>query len=163
MKAFERNPVLWLIWLIPGAAVLASLSMVAVAMQDADRPLPEAYHWEGERLDADFARARDAARLGISAQLELRAGACVATLANAPDAASLQLQLTNGSHSKLDREVALVRTDAGVYRGACEPLPRGRWRVALHDAGNTWALRGNADDAFTRFELRARAPEGVPR
>lgn len=161
MKAsLQRNPVFWIMVLIPTAAVFAGLSMVAVAMQDADRALPDLYHWEGERLDADFERARQAARLGLGATLELREGACIVTLANAPDAASLQLQLTNGSDAKLDRKLALIRADAGLYRAPCEALPRGRWRVALQDAGNTWSLRGNADEAFARFDLRARDPEG---
>jgi uncharacterized protein len=160
MNPAQRNPVFWLMWMIPGAAVLAGLSMVAVAMQDADRALPEAYHWEGERLDADFERVRNAARLGVSATLTLREGTCVVDVVNAPDTASLRLLLTNGNDSKLDRAVELVRGDAN-YRADCAPLPRGRWRVALQDAGNSWLLRGNAGEAFARFELRARDPAGA--
>ena len=34
----------------------------------------------------------------------------------------------------LDRVLLLPRVAPGEYRGACAPLPRGRWRVALEDA-----------------------------
>ena len=45
-------------WVLLGAAVIASLATLAIALRDADRPLPAAYHWEGEHLDRDFALAR---------------------------------------------------------------------------------------------------------
>jgi uncharacterized protein len=159
MSPLKRNPVFWLMWMIPGAAVLAGLSMVAIAMQSADRTLPDIYHWEGERLDADFARARHAAKLGVQADLVIAAGQCRLVLRGA-DATTLQLRLTNGDDARLDRTVLLTRTSQGDFRGPCESLTRGKWRVALQDADNTWALRTQLEEATDRVDLRARAPEG---
>src|SRR5688572_6619630 len=114
MGNFKHNPVFWLMWAIPGAAVFGGTSMVALAIRDADRTLPDIYHWEGERLDADFERARQAARHGISATLELIGGVCTVTVTNAPaEADSLQLRLTNGSDVRLDRALTLWRVAAG--------------------------------------------------
>lgn len=162
MKAFQRNPVFWLMWAIPGAAVLGGTGMVALAMQDADRPLPDIYHWEGERLDADFERARYAARHGIAATLELSGGVCSVTVAGAPsEANSLQLRLTNGNDTRLDRALTLSRVATGLYRAPCVALPAGRWRVSLNDQANTWAMRLAVEGPFERLELRARDPEGL--
>ncbi len=159
MSPLKRNPVFWLMWVIPGAAVVSGLGMVAVAMQGADRALPDIYHWEGERLDADFERARNAAKLGLQADLVIAEGQCRLSLHGA-DAPALELLLTSGSDVHLDRAVALSRTAEGEYRGACAPLTRGKWRVALRDADNTWALRSQLDEPADRVSLRARAPEG---
>ena len=159
MSSLKRNPVFWLMWMILGGAVFAGVAVVAIATQGADRALPEIYHWEGEGLDADFERARVAARLGLRGELWIADGGCRLTL-HGTDAASLQLRLTSGSDARLDRAVTLTRTDEGDYVGGCAPLSRGKWRVALQDAGNQWALRTQIDDAADHLELRARAPDG---
>lgn len=157
--ALRKNPVFWLMWAIPGAAVLAGLSMVVVAMQGADRALPPIYHWEGANLDADFERAHAAARLGLRGELVIAGGECRVTLP-AADAPALELRLTSGSDAKLDRAATLSRDIDGAWRAPCEPLPRGKWRVALQDAAGTWALRAQADQSLERIELAARAPDG---
>ena len=162
MSPLKRNPVFWLMWMIPGAAVLAGLGMVAVAMQSADRALPEIYHWEGERLDSDFERARNAARMGVSAALEIAGGVCTVRVAGAhgePNA--LQLRLTSGSQTRFDRAVTLSRVESSVYRAPCLALQPGRWRVALSDDANTWALRASVDGEFQRLDIEARRPEGA--
>ncbi len=162
MKAYEKNPVFWLMWAIPGFAVLAGFSMVAIALRDADRALPAIYHWEGESLDVDFERAKLAARLGLAADLAVEGGQCTLTISPVPVSNdAVQLRLTSGSDARLDRSMPLApAARPGQYAGACEPLQRGRWRVAIQDAAGTWYLRGQLDDAQTRVALVARSPEG---
>jgi uncharacterized protein len=155
------NPVFWLMWLLPATAVVASFATLALALQSGDRALPSEYHWEGERLDADFGRARSAAALGVEVTLEIDAGECRARVRNVPEpAAALGLLLTHGMDAGLDRRVRLTRTAANDYRAACGPLDSGKWRVALDDDTAGWAVRGTTDSAFTRLVLRARDPGG---
>ena len=40
----RSNPVFWITLALPAAAVLAGLSTLAIALHNADRPLPTAYH-----------------------------------------------------------------------------------------------------------------------
>lgn len=155
------NPVFWLMWLLPGSAVVAGFTTLAIALQDADRALPSDYHWEGERLDQDFARARAAAALGLEVTLDVNGGQCRALIRNLPkDATTLNLLLTHGSDASLDRRVRLPRVAVGDYRAACIPLEPGRWRVALDDDSGTWAIRGNAEDLIVGLQLRPRNPDG---
>ena len=65
----RANPVLWFVWALLGATVIAGLTTLAIALREADRELPASYHWEGELLDRDFARMRTAASHGIEAHL----------------------------------------------------------------------------------------------
>jgi hypothetical protein len=112
-------------------------------------------------VDADFARAQNAAALGLASTLEVRGGQCLAVLHGAAnDPASLNLLLTHGSDAGLDRRLRLVRTGGGEYRAACAPLDAGKWRVLLDDDSSRWSLRGVADGRFERLELRARQPNG---
>jgi hypothetical protein len=151
-------------WLLPASAVLAGFATLAIALSGADRPLPADYHWEGERLDADFARIRAAAALGIEVALEVHGGQCRALVRNLPaEPTALNLLLTHGSDAAFDRRVRLLRVAPNEYRAACAPLESGKWRVAVDDDSARWTLRGSADDFLASLELRARIPDGSVR
>ena len=157
------NPVYWLMWLLPGSAVVAGLSTLFIALQDADRPLPESYHWEGARLDADFARARTAAALGIEIEFASRGGQCSVFVRNVPgDPAALNVLLTNGSDADFDRRLRLVRVAPAEYRAPCASIPAGRWRVAIDDNSGQWSVRAVASGALESLSARARSPDGTP-
>lgn len=161
----RNNPVLWLCWALLGSAVIAGLATLAIAMRSADRQLPASYHWEGEHLDQDFARVRNAAALGIAVTLvtDPEIGTCLASLRSAPgDPASLTLMLTSGADPGLDRVVLLRRTSKGEYGAPCSALPRGRWRVSLEDAEKSWIIRTQVVGPFAHLDLLARNPEGTP-
>jgi len=160
---YRSNPVFWIMLLLPAAAVVAGLATLAIALRSADRPLPADYHWEGEHLDRDFALARNAAAHGIEVSVEVNdaAGECRATVRAAPDdAPTLTLLFANGADAGLDRVVLLRRVAAGEYRGPCQAIPAGHWRVAL-EAGQ-WSIRTQVVGSIESITLRARSPDGGP-
>jgi hypothetical protein len=162
----RSNPVFWIMLALPAAAVIAGLTTLAIALHSADRPLPAAYHWEGTRLDADFARARAAAAAGVVVTFEVQAAShrCVASVSHAPrDAAALYLQLTHGSSADLDRLLRLPRIGAGSYSGECADIPAGRWRISIEDEAHSWSLRGFAEGPLRQVTLHARDPDGALR
>lgn len=159
----KANPVFWLMWLLPAAAVCASFATLAIAISGADRPLPKSYHREGAGLDVDFARARRAAELGLHATLELRAaeGQCVVTLrGDAPPSPVLRLLLTRSNDASLDRQLLLKRSESGDFRSPCVSLPAGKWRIALDDDSAGWSIRTRLDGALAHVEFQARDPAG---
>jgi hypothetical protein len=157
-KPFRKNPVFWLMFLLPGAAVAASFVTLAIAVAGADRALPSHYHWEGAGLDQDFGRARLAASLGIRGTLSFGGGECVLTLAGA-GSDQLRLMLAHSSDAGLDRVVLLQRGAGNEYRADCADAPAGRWQLSLEDDAAGWSLRQRVD-GLTRVELLARSPEG---
>jgi hypothetical protein len=156
------NPVFWIMCLLPAAAVVAGLATLGIALRSADRALPASYHWEGEQLDRDFARARNAAAHGIELSFVAQdAGQCAAVLRHAPgDPRTLTLLFANGADAALDRVILLRRIAYGRYAGACPALPPGRWRVSLEDDAGQWAIRSQVSGAVAQLALRARHPEG---
>lgn len=159
----KNNPVFWLMWFLPAAAVVASFATLAIAMNDADRALPAIYHWEGERLDTDFERARLAAHIGIQATLDWDAAGrrCTLTLMPASQAPrALQLQLTHLRDAAMDRTLTLLRVSPGRYRADCDVLPPGRWRLALRDDAGTWSVRAPLDGPAAQIKLLAKDPAG---
>jgi hypothetical protein len=159
--SLRANPVFWLMWALPGAAVLAGFATLAIALHGADRPLPEAYHWEGERLDADFARQRAAGSLGVRVTFEVADGRCVAHLAvSSGEPFALDVLLTHGSDAGFDRALKLPRVAPGEYAAACAPVPAGKWRVSVDEPAGAWSVRATADGDLAHVELRARDPGG---
>ena len=159
----RNNPVLWLIWVLLGSAVIGGFATLAIALHSADRQLPPNYHWEGQNLDRDFERARQAAQLGIEVTLVADAaiGSCLASLRSAPgDPATLTLMLTSGSDPGRDRVVLLRRTSKGEYGAPCPAIPEGRWRLSLEDPEGKWVLRTQLAGTLSHLELRGRDPEG---
>ena len=155
------NPVYWLMWLLPGSAVVASFATLFIAVRGGDRPLPETYHWEGASLDADFARARAAATLGIEMNFDSHDGKCRVTVRNVPsDPAALSLRLTHGVDAGLDRRLRLMRVAPNEYHAACAPIAAGAWRVALDDDSGVWSVRAAVTGKLESLALRARDPDG---
>ncbi len=161
---FKRNPVFWLMWLIPATAVCASVAMLSVAIDGADPRLPPNYHWEGAGLDEDFKRARRAAALGIAASLEVRDATheCAVMLRGKAQPDSLLLLLTHSNDAGLDRQVLLRLSPAGEFVARCDDLPSGKWRIELGAATAEWSVRTQVDGDLRRVELRAREPGGTP-
>lgn len=157
----RANPVFWLMWLLPGAAVVAGLSTLAIALEGADRPLPEAYHWEGERLDADFARQRAALTRGVRVIFEAANGSCTARVSGAVgDPPALDVLLTHGIDAGLDRALRLARAAPGEYTVTCAPPPAGKWRVSVDAPDAAWTVRAAVEGSLARVELQARDPGG---
>ena len=160
--SLRTNPVFWLMWALPGSAVLAGFATLAIALHGADRPLPEAYHWEGERLDTDFARQRAAVTLGVRIVFEAAGGRCVAHLASSSgDPAALDVLLTHGVDAGLDRALKLPRIAPGEYAADCTALPAGKWRISIDEPAGAWSVRDAVDGRLSRVELRARDPGGA--
>lgn len=154
--SLKTNPVFWLMWLLPAAAVVAGLATLAIALRGADRTLPPTYHWEGDGLDRDFARARNAATRDIAMSLELRDGECIAVVRNLPAGSeTLELELANGADAMLDRFIVLRRVGPGELRAACEPLPQGRWWINVNDGAGDWSLRTRSEGNLAHVTLRA--------
>jgi hypothetical protein len=157
----RANPVFWLIWGLLGAAVIGSFVTLGLALRSADRQLPESYHWEGEHLDRDFARARVAADHGIEASFSVAHGQCRITLRQAPgDPQALNLLFANTADPGLDRALRLPRLQAGEYGAACATPPEGRWFVSLEDDAGQWSIRTQVEGNLSLLDLRARHPDG---
>ena len=158
MFAKPVNGGLLLIIGLPLFAIFASVGTTIVAFTRGDSTLPGEYHWEGMRLDRDFADAQRAFELDARATLHVTpsAGLCrVALQLNGPMPRTLRLNLIHSTRPDLDRKLRLDRAGAG-YEGACGVLPRGHWHLELMDAADTWSVREDVSGTLDGAKLSAR-------
>jgi hypothetical protein len=134
---------------LPLFAIVASVGTAVVAFSRGDPPLPDQYHWEGDKLDHDFAQSRRASELHLNATIDLEpargaSGVCHLTLTLDGDTLPLEvdLALIHVSNPALDRHVRFVRTaNTSTYFARCTPLPPARWHVELSDPQRSWSFR----------------------
>jgi hypothetical protein len=146
-KPVHRGPnaAVILIIALPAFAVLASVGTAWVAATIGDPPLPDQYHWEGDRLDHDFADAHRAAALGLAATLDLQPlqGTCHLTLQLASEMpAEVALDVISASRPELDRQLQFIREGSSSnYIAACTSLPPGSWHLELRSSQGDWSYR----------------------
>ncbi len=130
---------------LPLFAIVASVGTAVIAISSGDPPLPDQYHWEGDKLDHDFAGAQRAAALGLQARLELQpaAGECHLSLQLKTDLpAALDVTVVHGSRPEFDRQIRFLRAgDSSSYAAPCPTVPRGQWHVELKDPAGGWSFR----------------------
>src|SRR5262249_47321557 len=114
MRHTRFNPALYLVVGLPLFAVVASVGTAVVAVTRGDAPFPDQYHWEGDKLDHDFAQSQRAAELHLKATIELQPtgpGVCHLTLAldgnRLPPV--VDLALIHAARSKLDHTIRFSR------------------------------------------------------
>ena len=150
---------------LPLFAIVASVGTAVVAVTRGDPVLPDQYHWEGDKLDHDFALSQLAARRHVSADLRLQPaqGSCRVDLSidGAPPQ-ELDLTLIHGSNASLDRQMRFLRNGASSsYTAQCAQIPSATWHVQLADGQNTWTFRedviGDLDNVKLSFGTLAPA------
>jgi hypothetical protein len=163
------NPALIATIVIPAFAIAASVATVGVAVLYGDRELPEQYHWEGFRLDRDFALAERARELDVRIAFGRigAGGTCSADLdLRGPASGTLTLRLTHATLPVHDRFVELRRVSASEhgalthahYAAACEALPEGHWRLEISDSQMGWSIRQSVAGTVNGLSIAARRP-----
>jgi uncharacterized protein len=146
-KAIHRGPngAVVLIIALPAFAVLASVGTAMIAMTRGDPPLPGQYHWEGDRLDHDFAYAHRAAALGLEATLDLTPaqGTCHLSLRLRSDLpGAVLLDAVHASRPELDRQMRFTRNGlSNTYTAPCSAPPPGNWHLELRSTEGDWSYR----------------------
>lgn len=149
------NPVLALVVALPLIAVVAATTSAIIAVRGADSVLPERYHAEGNKLDADYARSAKAASLGLSADVSVGIdGECRVQLAGAASPpGTLRLDLTHATRPDLDRHVKLLGNDRQAFGAPCTALAHGHWLLELADDSAGWILRGELRPGLSSVHL----------
>jgi len=150
-----------LIVALPLFAILASTGTAVIAVRDGDPTLPDEYHWEGDKLDHDFARSEQAARLGLHLRLQLQpiAGTCHATLQLASTQPSeFTVALIHGARPALDRNIRFARAAATDYVAPCTArTASAQWHVEVADGAHSWSFRDDVTGDLSDVVLSATA------
>jgi hypothetical protein len=130
----------WLLMLAPLAAMLAGVSMLALALHSDDGLVADDYYKRGLAINQSLDRTDAAVARDIRARVEVEPdGSALATVsARDPLAPVLRLRLIHPTRAGHDRTAELLRGPDGAYHGRVADYVPGRWRVGLET--DAWRL-----------------------
>ncbi len=137
----------WFLIALPGCVVVASISMLFVALAHDDSRVHDNYYKEGLAINQQLAADRTALQLDLRAALRFDADGHAALQLSGDIAppAQLQLQLIHPLDNRRDHTLTFVHLGSRDYATAIAELPQGRWHLELGDPTDTrWRLRGSA-------------------
>ena len=138
----------WFIIALPASVVVAGLTTVYIAFNNADTLVNDNYYKDGLAINRTLeqdARARD---LGLEAQVrfDTATGEVFVTVAGDAGDAPLELLLLHPVDAHRDRQVLLTALAGGRYRADLDSFPRHRYYLRLQPTGGGhWRLNGELD------------------
>lgn len=150
-----REPWPWLLMAGPASVVFAGAFTIWIAFSTSDGLVAQDYYKQGLAVNKVLKREEAAARLGLSASVELTADRhrVAVSLAGA-DPAALTLRFAHATRSGHDLSLRLARVGAGRYEGAVpQAMPPGRWNVQIESPGGDWRVAGAWAGRETSFRL----------
>jgi len=146
IRAWYREPLVWLIIFFPLSAVIAGFFTLYLAIISKDGLVVDDYYQKGKEINMSLARDRAAARHGLRAGVTLDAAKqnVVVQLSAAKDQSlpdRLELRWLHATRAGFDRTQMLIRSPDGLYRSAIPGLAPGHWYVQVE--AQDWRLQGS--------------------
>mgnify|MGYP003507773014 CR=1 FL=1 len=146
VRAWYREPLVWLIITFPLTAVIAGFFTLYLAIISKDGLVVDDYYQKGKEINKSLARDRAAAQHGLRAGVHLDAAKqevvvqlSVAKGRPLPD--RLDLRWLHATRAGFDRTQMLMRSPDGRYRSAFPELAPGHWYVQIE--AQDWRLQGS--------------------
>lgn len=155
----------WALISIPGAAVIAGMVMLTLAINGADSLVVGDYYKQGKAINERIARDQTAADLGLTAAVTASATGMTLELSaqdfRAPQV--LRARLVHIADAKLDVSLSFAQMPGGEYLASALLPTSGYWRLHLEDPDGQWRLVSQkfkgAPDTTIRLAPR---PELIP-
>jgi hypothetical protein len=146
IRAWYREPLVWLIVAFPLTAVIAGFFTLYLAIISKDGMVVDDYYQKGKEINQSLARDVAAAQHGLRAGVQLDAAKqeVVVQLSAAkgqhlPD--RLELRWLHATRAGFDRTQLLTRSPDGNYHVAFPALAPGHWYVQIE--AQDWRLQGS--------------------
>lgn len=159
-RPWTREPMVWLILVLPVLAVIGSVTSAVLAAKGADPEVAEEVRHDGLAINRDPTRDRAAAALGVEATVTTGGGALRVHLTLPPSAGTpgtLSAMLSHATLGNVDQRISLAGDGAGNFTGALTPLVPGHWYVEISPPDRGWRLTGDFTGAADNLVLRPRS------
>jgi hypothetical protein len=150
-----REPMVWMIIMIPLSAVIMGAIMLTLAVSTYDGLVSDDYYKKGLQINRSMERDALAASYELSAEVVLGEIVEVSLAGSARFRAPeiVQLRLFHATRPGLDRHLSMRRVASGRYIASGSPLEPGAWHAQLDADG--WRLKARliAADGRQRVSL----------
>jgi hypothetical protein len=163
VRAAWREPMLWLVFGLPFAVVVAGIATLLIALRAGGADVvPTTVRRTAQIQVEELAADREALRLALAGDLiwQPDTGALRLQLRglSLPADAELRLHLTHPRDAAADRELRLVR-GGDAWHGRLDPGLDLRWNLELVPPDARWRLAGRWERGMRSVALRPRLQE----
>jgi len=140
----------WFVFGLPATAVVAGITTVFIAFNNADALVNDNYYKDGLAINLQLAQDDKATALDLSADIDVDtiSGEVFVTLhgnLNPPDA--MRLLLLHPVDETRDSQFSLTHIANGKYRADLENIPNQRYYLRLQSTDKDWRLNGEINFA----------------
>ncbi len=143
--SWKKEPIVWMLIAIPGAAVVMGIVMLTLAIQTWSGLVVDDYYRHGKQINRVIARDRLAYELGLAATLHLENSGTLRVRfdpsVTVVPGDEIELSLVHATRPGLDQTLILTRVETRVLQGSLRLPGPGRWNLALQTAD--WRLSGS--------------------
>lgn len=135
----------WIIFGIPGASVVAGVSLLLVAVRSNDGLVTDDYYKQGLTINRTLSRGDLARSMDLRATLQPTSRGLQIVLGAREGIAvpqNLRLTLAHPTRSGMDRHIEMQAGAAGFAADLAD-LTVGRWNLILEDEAQSWRLTGS--------------------
>lgn len=145
-SSFYKEPIAWLLFLMPASAVVWSFVLLFAALDGQDSLVSDSYYKDGVTYTENQAIDHKAKEAQIRAELSFTTNEVSVHLHSALSAEphSLQLKLIHPTLQNEDVDIFLQRMATGEYKGVLEQAQLGRRLVWLQSLEQQWRVRTEA-------------------
>lgn len=145
-KAWFKQPLVWMLIIIPMSAVIAGIATIIIAVKTDDGLVKDDYYSHGKNINRTIERDKAAAELGLKATLlfDYNNNTVIATISAKPGYTVpdyISTDLLHATRAGNDRMLTLQRTPAGKYFSLIPSLVEGHWIVQL--SADNWRMSGH--------------------
>lgn len=150
-----REPWPWLLMAGPAMVLVAGAITTWMAFSTSDGLVEKDYYKQGLAVNKVLKREEAAARLGVSAEIDLGADRHrIAIRLRGADPGGLHVKLAHATRPGHDLALRLARIAPGQYAAAIPgELPAGHWNVFIESPGEDWRLAGQWSGREAAFRL----------
>ncbi len=135
----------WLLISGPLIVAIAGFITVGLAAHHADGLVADDYFKRGKEINADLSRDREAARLGLTAQVVVSQDGFIRVRLTSKQAyGHVNATLAHATQSGRDMNVRLPLLAPDEYGARAPTLSPGKWHVILTGPDQKWRLIGTA-------------------
>ncbi|MCE2570403.1 FixH family protein [Motilimonas eburnea] len=153
-KWYQQSSV-WLIILLPLAAVIAGISTVMIAHDNKVDLVAEDYYKTGKAINADLSKLNNALKSGITTRLVMDGDQGVISIASGdvPPNQALKISFYHATLSGRDFTTMLSADAAGHYRFTFPSEIQGKWAVRVEPFDSSWRVQNNVTFPITQVIL----------
>lgn len=161
-QPWHKEPWPWILMAGPAIVIVAGAITLWLAIASNDGLVTDDYYKRGLTVNQSLDRERQAAQLGLQADLMrsatglrllLRSDGTTVILPN-----ELTLKLAHPTRSGQDQSVLMTAEGQGFYSGQLSSEISGRWLLSIEDPAGKWRLHGDWKmDSQDQIQLQAKA------